>query len=456
MKTFAALPLPRTVAGQLTGVVVGAVLFGVCLASVVMFYLVYSGGVGPSRQTLAQVRAARIAAILRHVSTMQSPGDVPFYLKHISGEPVSVRWAKLPALTDAVGPPPRQLVADVEKELTTNWDIDVPAQSHIGADTNAIYLSVDPERTLRFEVTPFGGTGSLVLTQTLCTLAVITFIILFVSAFAVRSITAPLTSIASAARAFGRGGSESDGDLEEKGPTEIVQAARALNDMRKRVRTLVDERTRMLVAVSHDLRTPLTRLRLRVERLRDDPSKAAMLGEIATVNEMLTETLAYMREAGQSEAAAPTDLPSLLQTIAAQFADTGHDVNYRGPDRLMLSCRPHALTRAVNNLVDNATKFGACVEIAVDARGDRVFIEVSDDGPGIPANLLERVFEPFFKGDHARGQQARTGFGLGLSIVREIVEGQSGAVELLNRSPQGLLARIWLPVKTTPREAAAA
>ena len=455
MKVLAALPLPRTVAGQLTGVVVGAVLFGVCLASVVMFYLVYSGGVGPSRQTLAQVRAARIAAILRHVSTMQSPGDVPFYLKHVSGEPVSVRWAKMPAVTDAA-PPPRQLIADVERELRTSWDVDVPEQSHIGGDTNAIYVNVDPDHTLRFEVTPFGGTGSLVLTQTLCTLAVITFIILFVSAFAVRSITAPLTSIASAARAFGRGGSESDGDLAEKGPTEIVQAARALNDMRKRVRTLVDERTRMLVAVSHDLRTPLTRLRLRVERLRDDPAKTAMLGEIATVNEMLAETLAYMREAGQSEAAAPTDLPSLLQTIAAQFADTGHDVNYRGPDRLMLSCRPHALTRAVNNLVDNATKFGACVEIAVEARGDRVFIEVSDDGPGIPANLLDRVFEPFFKGDHARGQQSRTGFGLGLSIVRDIVEGQGGAVELHNRSPQGLLARISLPVKTAPREAAAA
>jgi signal transduction histidine kinase len=455
MKVLAALPLPRTVAGQLTAVVVGAVLFGVCLASVFMFYLIYSGGVGPSRQTLAQVRAARIAAILRHVSTMRTPGDVPFYLKHISGEPVSVRWAKMPAVTDAA-PPPRQLIADVEKELRTSWDVDVPAQSHTGGDANAIYVNVDPDHTLRFEVTPFGGTGSLVLTQTLCTLAVITFIILFVSAFAVRSITAPLTSIASAARAFGRGGRESDGDLEEKGPTEIVQAARALNDMRKRVRTLVDERTRMLVAVSHDLRTPLTRLRLRVERLRDDPAKTAMLGEIATVNEMLAETLAYMREAGQSEAAAPTDLPSLLQTIAGQFADTGHDASYRGPDRLMLSCRPHALTRAVNNLVDNATKFGACVEIAVESRGDRVFIEVSDDGPGIPANLLDRVFEPFFKGDHARGQQARTGFGLGLSIVRDIVEGQNGAVELHNRSPQGLLARISLPMKTAPREAAAA
>ena len=97
MKVFAAMPLPRTVAGQLTAVVVGAVLVGVCLASAVMFYLIYSGGVGPSRQTLAQVRAARIAAILRHVSTTRRRADVVFYLKHVSAEPVSVRWAKPPA-----------------------------------------------------------------------------------------------------------------------------------------------------------------------------------------------------------------------------------------------------------------------------------------------------------------------------------------------------------------------
>jgi signal transduction histidine kinase len=271
----------------------------------------------------------------------------------------------------------------------------------------------------------------------------------------VRSITAPLRSIASAARAFGRPG---DGarDLDEIGPIEVSQAARALNEMRKRVRTLVDERTRMLVAVSHDLRTPLTRLRLRVERLRDDPAKAAMLDEIATVNEMLTETLAYMREAGQNEPRAPTDLPSLLQTISAQFADTGHDVSYRGPDRLVLACRPHALTRAVNNLVDNAIKFGSQVEVVVEPGPDEVRIEVYDDGPGIQPDMLGRVFEPFFKGDNARTQYGRSGFGLGLSIVRDIAESHSGSVELINRAPRGLLARMTLPNKAMAREAAAA
>jgi signal transduction histidine kinase len=292
-----------------------------------------------------------------------------------------------------------------------------------------------------------------VLTQTLCTLAVITFIILFVSTYAVRWITAPLTSIASAARAFGRPGGEAV-EIDEHGPLEIAQAARALNDMRRRVRSLVDERTRMLVAVSHDLRTPLTRLRLRIERLPDGHPRTTMLEEIAIVNEMLTETLAYMREAGRAETPAQTDLPSLLQTIAAQFSDAGHDVAYAGPDRLVLACRPHALTRAVNNLVDNAAKFGSRVEVAVEAGPDRVEIEVRDDGPGIPDDRLSRVFEPFYKVDDARGQSSPAGFGLGLSIVREIVTGHGGAVELCNRAPHGVVARITLPRAAPPKAAA--
>ena len=306
-------------------------------------------------------------------------------------------------------------------------------------------MKIDDTHALRFAVMPYGGVRNLVLTQSLFTLGVVTFLILFVSAYAVRWVTSPLSSIASAASAFGRPGGIDEVDLDESGPIEITQAARALNEMRKRVRRLVDERTRMLVAVSHDLRTPLTRLRLRIERLRDDPAKAAMLDEIATINEMLSETLAYMREVGQAEASATTDLPSLLQTICAQFADTGHNVVYRGADRLVLSCRPHALTRAVTNLVDNATKFGGRVEVQGEAHGPEIWIEVSDDGPGVPPSMLGQLFEPFFKGDYARSQSGSGGFGLGLSIVREIAEGHGGGVELLNRDPHGLIARVRLP-----------
>ncbi len=346
------------------------------------------------------------------------------------------------------------MVAAIEQDLEKGWRLRTLPHDRAGDDATAIYVKLDSGKILRFSVAPYGGLRSLVLTQILFTLGVVAFLIVFVSAWAVRWVTSPLTSIASAARAFGRPGDSEAGDLAEHGPIEVAQAARALNEMRKRVRSLVDERTRMLVAVSHDLRTPLTRLRLRIERLRDDPAKNAMLDEIATINEMLTETLAYMREVGQTEAPSPTDLPSLLQTICAQFADTGHNVCYCGPDRLVMSCRPHALTRAVANLVDNAAKFGETVQVNVKRQERDVTIEVTDDGPGVPANMLGHVFEPFVKGDHARAQKGGGGFGLGLAIVRDIAESHGGGVELENHRPHGLTARLRLPLAAAWESAA--
>jgi len=435
--------LPATIAGQLTSVLVAAVLLGVCIASAVMFYLLYSGGVGPSRAALVEGRAARIAAVVSGVREAKSEAEAVAFTTHTDLYPVRVSWSAPPATT-AAKTRENTLVGEVEEDLEQNWRMQGLLHFHEGPDANAIYVRLDDGRTLRFAVAPFSSVGSLVVGQTLFTLGVITALIVAVSVYAVRWVTAPLLSIASAARAFGRPGVNA-ADLAETGPIEIAQAARALNEMRARVRALVDERTRMLAAVSHDLRTPLTRLRLRIDRLAENPAKADMLGEIAVIDEMLTETMAYMREVGQSEAAAPTDLPSLLQTICAQFSDTGHDVAYRGPDRLAFVCRPHALTRAVTNLVDNAVKFGAHVEVSVEGGGGGVCVEVSDDGPGVAPDLMGQVLEPFFKGDDARGQAQGGGFGLGLSIVREIAERHGGAVELVNRTPHGLAARLRLP-----------
>ncbi len=247
-----------------------------------------------------------------------------------------------------------------------------------------------------------------------------------------------MSSIASAARAFGRS-EDNEPDLSVRGPREIREAASALNDMRKRVRALVRERTLMLTAISHDLRTPLTRLRLRSERVAEEPVRAAMLQDILLISEMVGETLAYIRASDQPEPAALTDLPSLLETIAAQFVDIGHAVSYSGPDRLTFAGRAQGIGRAVTNVVENGTKYGTSVEIRLRAlEGGAVEIEVGDDGPGIAPALLDQVLEPFFKGDAARSQDGRVGFGLGLSIARHIAEKHGGAVGLSNREPHGL------------------
>ena len=236
------------------------------------------------------------------------------------------------------------------------------------------------------------------------------------------------------------------GPVGETGPREIAQVARALNEMRGRIRSLVDNRTQMLVAIGHDLRTPLTRLRLRAERVGNEPLREGMLREIAAIDAMIDETLAYFRDDARSEVVSRVDLPSLLQTICTEFADVGYVISYRGPEHFAYCCRVSALARAITNAIENATKHASAVWVTLEILGDgAVEIEIADDGPGIPASMREAVFDPFFKGDAARTTSARTGFGLGLSIARDVVREHGGKIALLDRTPTGLRVRIWLP-----------
>lgn len=292
---------------------------------------------------------------------------------------------------------------------------------------------------------PEHGPWGMVLAPTILTLTIVLVFVTLLSVYAVRWIIAPLSSLAAAARSFGR--SPDDGGIVScSGPREIAQVADALNDMRSRVRALLDERTRMLAAISHDLRTPLTRLRLRAERVSDQDVREGMLQDITRVAGMLDETLEYLRADVRSERIARVDLPSVVQTICAEFADVGHAVSYDGPAHLTWTGRPNALTRAITNVVENAVKHGSEVTVALRT-GHEGYAEivVADDGPGIPVSLREKVFEPFFKADDARNSADRVGFGLGLSIARDIVEGHGGEIALFDRKPRGLIVRILLP-----------
>jgi signal transduction histidine kinase len=214
--------------------------------------------------------------------------------------------------------------------------------------------------------------------------------------------------------------------------------------MRRRIRKLVDERTGMLAAISHDLRTPLTRLKLRSERLEDTSARGAMLNDISAIDCMVRGALTYLRDGGMSEAEQLVDLPSLLQTICNGYSDIGSDVVYFGPARLNFVCRAEGLTRAVMNIIDNGVKHGTHVGVSLVKQGsEAVEIEVFDDGPGIPPDFREKVFEPFFKADSAR-TASRGGFGLGLSIARDIIHRHGGSITLSDRTPRGLRVRVLL------------
>jgi signal transduction histidine kinase len=271
--------------------------------------------------------------------------------------------------------------------------------------------------------------------------------------WAARALTAPLSSFAKAAESFSLNGAAAP--LPERGPEEIRSVAKALNRMRERITTLIDDRTRMLAAISHDLRTPITRMRLRSEFIEDEGHRRRMMSDLDQMRSMLESVLSFLRNDRKLEAMTLTDIATTLQLVADQFADVGHKVTYDGPEHAMATVRPDDLTRSVTNLVENSVRFGAIATIRLKASPDTLTIEVEDDGPGISDARKDVMLEPFVRGDDARNMDEASGFGLGLSIARTIVLAHGGRFSLNDRQPHGLIVCIELPVRQPDRQSAA-
>jgi signal transduction histidine kinase len=273
------------------------------------------------------------------------------------------------------------------------------------------------------------------------------------SLWAARALTAPLSSFAKAAEEFSLDGAAAP--LPERGPAEIRSVAKALNRMRQRITGLIDDRTKMLAAISHDLRTPITRMRLRSEFIEDDGHRSRMLHDLDQMRSMLESVLSFLRNDRKLESMTLADIASTLQLITDQFTDMGHKVVYEGPQHAMATVRPDDLHRSVTNLVENAVKFGAETTVRLIASLDVMTIEVEDDGPGISDARKDIMLEPFVRGDDARNMDEASGFGLGLSIARSIVLAHSGELSLNDREPHGLIVRIRLPIRQQTRLSAA-
>ncbi|PIO99800.1 ATPase, histidine kinase-, DNA gyrase B-, and HSP90-like domain protein [uncultured Pleomorphomonas sp.] len=264
-----------------------------------------------------------------------------------------------------------------------------------------------------------------------------------VTALSVRRITKPLRELAQASDRLGRG----DGvpDLPERGPEEIVRANRAFNAMQARVSRFVADRTRMVAAISHDLRTPLTSLRLRAEFIDDDETRERMVDTIDEMTRMAEATLAFARDDAAAEESRNTDLVALVEAVSADFSDLGHDVTVEGPEHVYLSVRPVSLRRALRNLVENAVRYGVRARIRLERSAAAVVIAVDDDGPGIPEDKMEEVFAPFTRLETSRNLETG-GVGLGLATARSVVRAHGGELTLANRPGGGLTATIHLPV----------
>jgi signal transduction histidine kinase len=266
--------------------------------------------------------------------------------------------------------------------------------------------------------------------------------------WAVRRLTAPVRTLAEAAEALGR--DVNAAPLPEDGPTEVAVAAVAFNTMAARIRRFVEDRTELLTAIGHDLRTPITRLKLRAEFVEDDEQRGKILTDLEELEAMVSATLAFGRDARTTEPVSHLDLAELLRTILDEAGDASPDVldklNYEGPAHLTVQARSLALKRVFVNLVTNAVNYGDSATVRLLVRDPRmVVVEVEDEGPGIPSGELERVFEPFHRGEPSRNRETG-GVGLGLPIARNIMRAHGGDVTLSNRPGGGAKATVTLPV----------
>jgi two-component system OmpR family sensor kinase len=276
----------------------------------------------------------------------------------------------------------------------------------------------------------------------LLTIALSTLIVAPVAWLFARRLSAPIALFAEAAERLGR--DPRAAPLEVAGSREVAAATEAFNRMQERLRRYVEDRTAMVGAIAHDLRTPLTRLRFRIEAAPEE-LRGKLAAEIDQMDAMISATLAFVRDTTRAGPREKLELSSLVESILDEAAETGSDATALPSDRLVVEGDPVALRRLVGNLVENALKYGQRVRGRVFAEDGCAIVEIEDDGPGVMTEEIERLFEPFYRGEPSRSRETG-GAGLGLAVVRSIARGHGGDVTLRNRTQGGLTARVSLPL----------
>jgi len=276
----------------------------------------------------------------------------------------------------------------------------------------------------------------------LLSLAVLLAVVIAVTLLAVRWVTRPLKTLAAAAQSLGEDLNRPP--LDERGPLEVSHAARAFNAMQKKLAKFISDRTRIFAAMSHDLKTPITRLRLRAELLDDAELRGKFVKDLEEMEAMVSAALDFMRGVDQREPAQPVDVMALLESLQADAREIGSDVAVEGAVQAPYRGHAQTLKRCLSNVIDNAVKYGKRATLVVADTPAELCIVVRDEGPGIPDAELERVFEPFHRLESSRNR-ATGGSGLGLTIARNIARAHGGELVLRNRAGGGLEAVLTLP-----------
>jgi len=366
--------------------------------------------------------------------------------KGLSTEGLTVAWQALPTLPRETSTPALQtLHSDIQR-----WEPSLAGRDlrlhFVGAvhPADPAYLKgsvrLDDGSTALVSARVQTGPWAILL-AVLGSAAVLAIGVSIAGVMLLRSLGLPLRSLAQAADSVGKGNPIY---VREEGAGDLRRVAHAFNAMQNRITELLTTRTQALAAVSHDLRTPLSRLRLRAGFVKDDETRAALEQDVEEMSDMLNSLLAYLGGAHESEPKRLVDLAALCMTIVNAATDAGGRATYEGPDHLAAQLRPGAVKRAIDNLVQNALIYGGGADVTLLADGDRVIVRVCDDGPGIPEAQMARVKEAFARLDDARARNT-AGLGLGLSTVEQMTVQEGGEFILANRPEGGLRAELRLP-----------
>ena len=274
-------------------------------------------------------------------------------------------------------------------------------------------------------------------------MAVMLLAVVALSVIVVRHLTGPITRFARAAQRLGV--DVKAPPLPVTGPAEVRQATRAFNEMQDRIRRFVEDRTQMIAAISHDLGTPITRLRLRAEFVEDEVQQKKMLADLDDMQRMVASALSFARDEADHEPRAMVDLRALVQRVCDDVADAGYEVAFApGAGTVAYGCRPAAMRRALGNLIENAVKYGQRARVSLSETRDDVMVRIDDDGPGIPEDRSEEAFKPFRRLEASRSRETG-GTGLGLTMARTIIRAHGGEITLTNRREGGLRVEVDLP-----------
>ena len=388
--------------------------------------------------------AERLVSIKRSVMLVAAAEREPV-AHDLSGGPIEAHWgpAKATVIGRAETEQWRSLIEQIRLLAPELKGDDVAIGASAGGDPHVALISMKLPDDSWINVSLFAaGPPKTSGHGTLLSTSLMAFGVVLLSLLVARWLTRPLQTVVEAVGQLTPG--RTTPPVPEVGPREVRDLASAFNAMQRRINDLVDTRTLALAAVSHDLRTPLTRVKLRAEDIPDEALRSAVVRDIGEMEQMIEATLSYLRGEASAEPQRGLDLVAVLRTIVEDARETGQSIELEASAKLIAHGRLIGLKRAFGNLIGNATRYGQHVRVTAQARDRVIIVSIDDDGPGIPDDQLKLVLEPFVRLEASRNRDTG-GVGLGLSIAKANIEADGGTLTLSNRAEGGLRATISLP-----------